>query len=376
MADDFQGSIAQNNITFSISTSVSSVVGANYYTPMIFIGSGANATANIVTPPSTGSYITVNASNYSTLVQGTLLTWLTSFYGTGNSVTSIIIVVYDSTTALSVGLANAYNAQKALGYHKFIFESGTDSATKVAFAGLCAADPLLSFFMSGTTDTGAQSDPMTTGLVYEMNEATVPVDGYVVQSAQSGVDIALSALALAYANYNQTGTPVGNRIDYNRTSTLKASGTTGGSDNSNVSATAMTNLKKNKTAFMETVGNQTGAVAVVGDETVLGKYWGAEWFKNYFQYVCQVNCAQYLTDPTAPKYKNNATYQGILGMVKAAAQPFVELGILSNFKVTTAPFSSLPASAGNTIVIPNAWSADFNRGVSYVTVQGTLYISA
>ncbi len=376
MADDFQGSIAQNNITFSIATSVSSVVGANYYTPMIFIGSGANATANIVTPPATGAYITVNASNYGSLLLGDLLAWMTSFYGTGNSVTSVIIVVYDSTTALSVGLKTAYDAHKALGYHKFIFEAGTDSATKIAFGGYCAADTLLSFHMSGTTDTGAQSDPMTTGLVHDLTTNATPIDCFVAQSAQTGIDASLSALALAYANYNQTGTPVGNRIDYNRTSTLYASGTTGGIDNTNVTATAMTNLKKNKTSFFETVGNQTGAVALVGDETILGKYWGAEWFKSYFQYVCQVNCAQYLTDSTAPKYKNNATYQGILGMVKAAAQPFIELGILSNFKVTTATFESLPASAGNTITIPNAWSAQFNRGVSYVTVQGTLYITA
>ena len=144
----------------------------------------------------------------------------------------------------------------------------------------------------------------------------------------------------------------------------------------NVTAAAMTNLAKNKTSYLETVGNQTGAVAVIGDQTILGDYFGAEWFKNYFQYVCQVACAEYLTDPVNPKYKNNTTYQGILGIVRAKAQPFIELGILSNFSVTTAPFSSLPASAGNTIVIPNAWSADFNRGVSYVTVQGTLYISA
>jgi hypothetical protein len=63
-------------------------------------------------------------------------------------------------------------------------------------------------------------------------------------------------------------------------------------------------------------------------------------------------------------------------MVKSNAQPFVELGILSNFAVTTATFAQLPATAGDTITIPNAWSAYFNRGVSYVTVQGTLYITA
>lgn len=376
MANDFPGSIAQNNITFSISTSVSSVVGGNYYTPMIYIGSGTNATANIVTPPSAGSYITVNASNFSTLTKGTLLTWLTSFYATGNTVTSILVVVYDSTTALSVGLTAAYQATKALGYHKFIFESGTTDATKIYFGGLCAADTLLSQFWSGTSENGALSSPMTTGLAYNLANNSTPIDCRIVYSAQSGIDAALTSLGLALANYNSTGTPVGNRVDYNRTNAVYASGTTGGTDNTNVSATGMANLKTNNVAFYETVGNNTGYVATVGDMTLLGKYAGAEWFKAYFQYVNQVNCAQYLTDGTNPKYKNNSTYQGILGMVKSNAQPFVELGILSNFAVTTATFAQLPATAGDTITIPNAWSAYFNRGVSYVTVQGTLYITA
>ena len=376
MANDFTGSIAQNNITFSIATSVSSVVGSNYYTPMIYIGSGANATANFVTAPSAGEYITVNASNFSTLVKGTLLTWLTNFYATGNSVTSIILVVYDSTTALSVGLTAAYQATKTLGYHKFIFETGTDNATKIYFGGLCAADTLLSQFWSGTSENGGLSSPMTTGLAYDLANETVPVDCRIVYSAQSGIEPALTSLGLMLANYNTTGTPVGNRPDYNRTNALYASGTTGGTDNSNVAATGMNNLKTNKIGFFETVGNNTGYVACVGDETILGKYVGAEWFKSYFQYINQVYCAQYLTDAANPKYKNNATYQGILGMLKSNAQPFVELGILSNFAVTTATFAQLPATAGNTITIPNAWSAQFNRGVSYVTVQGTLYITA
>jgi len=165
-------------------------------------------------------------------------------------------------------------------------------------------------------------------------------------------------------------------LDYNRTLNMLASGTTGGSDNSNVSAVGQTNLKLNNIGFWETVGNGTGAVATYGDITTTGKFIGAEWFKSYFQYINQVACATYLTDASNPKYKNNTTYQGILGMVQAAAQPFIQLGILSNFVITAPTFANLPATSGNNITIPNAWSATFNRGVSTVTVQGTLYITA
>jgi hypothetical protein len=138
----------------------------------------------------------------------------------------------------------------------------------------------------------------------------------------------------------------------------------------------MANMKTNNIAYYETVGNNTGAVAVVGDQTTTGKYAGAEWFKAYFQYINQVQCATYLTDAANPKYKNATTYAGILGMIQANSDPFSQIGLISNFKITAPTFSNLPAAAGNTFVIPNAWSALYNRGLSNVTVQGTLYINA
>lgn len=376
MANDFLGSIAQNNVTFSIATSINSVVGSNYYTPIIYIGSGANATANIVTPPATGSYITVNSSNFSTLTTGTLLLWLTSFYAVNNSLSQVIICVYDSVVAAYGGLTTAYASTKTLGYQKFIFETGTAGAAKIALGTLCSQDPLLSEFWSGTADSGTLANPQVAGLGFQLASNSPPIDCRLVYSAQTGIEPALTSLGLALGYLNGTGTPVGNRVDYNRTNAVLASGTTGGSDNSNVSATGMANLKLNNIGFYETVGNSTNAVAVVGDMTTTGKYAGAEWFKAYFQYINQVQCATYLTDAANPKYKNATTYAGILGMVQANAQPFIDIGVISNFQITAPTFNNLPASAGNTIVIPNAWSAYFNRGLTYATVQGTLYITA
>jgi hypothetical protein len=372
MADDFNGSIAQNNVTFSIATSVTSVVGQNYYTPMIFIGSGANATANIVTPASVfPAILPVNAGNFGTLTTGPLKTWLASFYAE-NTLSAINIVTYDSVIAAYGGLTTAYNAYKNLSYQKFVFETGTAGAAKIALGNLCAADILLSQFWSGTSDAGTLASPQIAGLGFQL----AGIDCRMVYSAQSGIDPALSSLGLALGRINGTGTPVGNRLDYNRTTTVYASGTTGGADNSNVSATAMANLKTNNIGFWETVGNGTGAVAVYGDLTTTGKFVGAEWFKSYFQYINQVNCATYLTDGANPKYKNNTTYQGILGMMTAAMQPFVTIGVIGDFVVTAPTFANLPITSGNNITIPNAWSATFNRGVSTVIVQGTLYITA
>lgn len=374
MADDFIGSIAQNNISFTIATSVSSVVGANFYTPIIYIGSGTNANANIVTPPSAGAYINCTAGDFGTQTKGTLLAWLTGYFAE-NGVSAIRICVYDSTQALYAGLTTAYQATKALSYQKFIFETGTTYDAKLALATLCAQDTLLSQFWSGTDEEGALASPMTDGLAFHLAGASLP--GYVVYSNQSGIEPALAALGLALGSINSTGTPVGNRIDYHRTVSFKASGTTNvGSDNSNVTATGQTNLKSNNVSYFETVGNGTNAVALIGDIMIGGNYVGAEWFKAYFRYTNQVNCAQYLTDPANPKFKNDTTYQGILAMVTNSAQPFVQLGVLSNFKITAPTFANLPPAAGNTFNIPNCWSASYNRGVSFATVQGVLYVTA
>ena len=143
MADDFSGSIAQNNLTYSISTSVQTTPGSNYYTPMIFIGSGTNATANFVSVPTTNAVTTVNASNFSSIVKGTLLTWLRSYFAVNNGLTAVNLVVYDSVPASYAGLTTAYGLVKNLSYHKFIFEP-----LEIAKSRLVFSVPLTRFFLS------------------------------------------------------------------------------------------------------------------------------------------------------------------------------------------------------------------------------------
>lgn len=377
--NDFQGSIAQNNLTYSISTSIQTVVGSNFYTPMIFIGSGANATANFVSAPSTGSVTTVNASNFSTIVKGTLLAWLTSYFAVNNGLTAVNIVVYDSIPSAYAGLTTAYQAKKTLSFHKFIFEPGTAGDSKIALATLCAADPLLSQFWSGTYDAGALVNPMVAGLGYQLN--TAGYDAQLVYSAQAAIEPALTALGLQLSYLNPSGTPVGNEPGAPSTNAVYASGTTGGSDNSNVSATGITNLGKNNIMFYETVGNGTGNVAIVGDQTLKGNYSSAQWFSAFLQYVSQVGGATYITTSPRPG-KTETTYNNLVNILNTNAYPFTQGAqpIISNFQLVNFPFAKAPASAGNTFIItgPNgyAWTALFNRGLTYATITGNLTVQA
>ena len=379
MANDFPGSIAQNNLTFSISTTVQTTPGSNFYTPMIFIGSGTNTTANFVSAPGTATNTVVNASNFSTIVKGTLLTWLTSYFAVNNGLTAVNLVVYDSVPATYGGLTTAYQALKTLGYHKFIFEPGTAGDSKIALATLCAADPLLSQFWSGTYDAGASVNPMVAGLGYQLN--TAGFDATLTYSAQTAIEPGLTALALQLSYLNASGTSVGNEPGAPNTNAILASGTTGGSDNSNVTATGQTNLKLNNIAYYETVGNGTGNVAIIGDQTLKGNYSSAQWFSAYLQYISQVKGATYLTTQPKPG-KVEATYNNLINILNNNAYPFTQGGnpIISNFTLVNYPFANAPASAGNTFIITGirgyAWTALFNRGLTYATITGNLTVQA
>ena len=140
-------------------------------------------------------------------------------------------------------------------------------------------------------------------------------------------------------------------------------------------------LKANHIMYYETVGNGTGNVAVIGDQTTTGNYSSAQWFSAYLQYVPQVNGATYLT--TAPRPgKTEPTYNNLVNIVQNNAYPFTQGNqpIISNFQLTNYPFAKAPASAGDTFIItgPNgyAWSASFNRGLTYATITGNLTVQA
>jgi hypothetical protein len=237
---------------------------------------------------------------------------------------------------------------------------------------LCAQDPLLSQFWAATSSINdTVGTPTTGGLVFALDAAGL--GGCVVYHSDAAINGALQALSSMLGYINDSGTPVGNSPNYNRTTGVKASGVSG----ANVTPAIETNLKNNKIMYFKTVGNGTASVAIYGDQQVVdGKYIGAELFKNYFNYVCQVKSAELLTDGYNPKYKNETTYREILATVSGEGYRFQNIGVLSNFAVTKMSFLKLPPASGDAYVIPNAWEAGFNRRVQKVTVQGSLYIQA
>ena len=97
----------------------------------------------------------------------------------------------------------------------------------------------------------------------------------------------------------------------------------------------------------------------------------AFWLVAYCNYVNRVYTRSIL--PRLAPSAMTRTYQGILLIMSSTVQKFVDAGRLTNFIVTAPAFDKLPAGT-DTIIVPNAWTADFLDNVRTVQVYGQLTI--
>lgn len=372
MAFDFQGSIAQQYITFSVNVVNQVVPGENYYKVMLFMGN-SEVTASFVGTPAVGSITTITPSTYSTLTKGPLLVYLTDFYAK-NTLSTLYVVIYDDSL-VGVGtfpagavtaLTTQFNAYKDRAYFKLLTLHNNIPGNS-ALATLCKNDVLLSQCWISANDAQMLVDGSTTSMSGVCKLAGS--DPVVIYHPDTARDPALAQLGLTLSALNSSGTPVGNSMDYLATAYMTASGTAGANPTA-LNVTALTNANA---GFFLTVGDGTGQVANKGGKTVLGNLAGAQWMTQYINYVCGVYTANYLVQQN--RFKNNSTYQGILGFVQAQLNIFTEVGRLSDAKITAPAFNKLPAAAGDTITVPNAWVGYYNDNVRKVQIQGTLYIT-
>lgn len=370
--EDYVGSVAQRNISFTTTTVYSTVVGQNFQTPVIFLADtikGANLLGTYATKVANDHFY-VTSANYQSVAQGRLLNWLTSFYAV-NTRTQIAIVLYNDTTH---DIAGAYDVVKTLGYFKFLMtatatEGAQEKLDIVTLAGLCFGDPKLSQFWIGTSDAQTIVSGSTTSIAYLITNAGY--DGVLTYKADGTMNPALTQLGLVLANINTTGTPVGNKIDYTATLAMSPSGASG----SSLTSAVIDILIAKNVGFWTYVGDGTGSVSVEGFKTLKGASTGATWMTAYINFMASAGVANYLNAPGGTSFKNPKTYSVILSILISTATPFVALERLSNFATTDKSFAALPVTAGDTITIPDAWSATFNERVGKVNVNGTLYVS-
>lgn len=364
--NDYIGSLAQQYINFSINTTINTALGTNFQTPIVFIADD-DAVANIVAPvPGISESLIVNFSNYTTLTQGTLLAKLAEFFAV-NTISEVYIIVFDHATGGNdfSGLTTAFQAWKAYGYFKTLFE--TTPSGLVTLASLCDNDPVLSQCWIGTDDADCLDAGSVTSIAYDLNTANVAPH---LEYHATAYAPELAQLGLSLAVLNQTGYAVGNSLDYKATSDIDSSGTAG----ANLSAAYVNALKAQFIGYWATIGNNSGQVAQYGGKLLDGNLAGAGWVTSFVEYMSSALGAQYLTDPAQNHYRNNDTYQALLTILRSVVVPLENIGKISNFKITAPAFSSLPVT-GDSIIVPNAWTAVYNDNVRSTTIQGNLVVT-
>lgn len=377
---EFRNSIAQANVQFPIETVIEPVAGENYARAMIFmplaeIGNNFTDTTGITA----GKKVELNSSNYGVLTKGLLKTWLEPYFNLAPAAI-LAVVIYDVDTTDTSGtdpvtvpatapIDEVYETYKYWAYFKFAFSESDYVSVNRQLAELCLVDPLYSQLWVGTSDNNVLS--ATSTLITALTG--VSADARVIYNPDSTINPALAQLGDSLAVVNATGTPVGNDVDLHQFIGISASGSDDADGNAqNLTVDEKLALDEQKIGYNTWVGDGTENVVTEGSMTIKGNVVGAQWVKNYIEYMCKMKAANFIT--LRNRFRNNDQYQAILAIVSDVVTGFISFGRLAEFKITAPLFSSLPVSA-DSIVVPNAWNATYIDKIRSVAVYGTLYIT-
>ena len=285
--------------------------------------------------------------------------------------------VLPSLNNFKVDLEAAYNLMKAYAYHKTVLAGEVDGVLTddiaLKLAQLCKGDYKL---LSGapyypfTTKTPAtpSNDPIYAKIIGDTNGA----DAFMCASQLEGHNGALVSLGIALGYVNGSGTPVGNSIDMTSTDTFIPSGP----DGTDLGVVAKVALSAANVQYFKYVGDGTNEnVAAEGGMTVKGDVMQAIWIVSYISYMVKCNVAKLITG-VHNFLKDGLGYSRIIETMRGEVAKFGPSGSrrLENILITAPAFNDLPSADGDTIVVPDAWSAWYVDQVRHVKINGTLYI--
>ena len=398
--NDYKGSVAEQNVSIQTAIAMSTVIGGNFFESILYVTDrfedfgGDTPTYPVVTKDSYSDVLDAYAY-LSTTEKKIIKANLASLYSYGNAKVYIIpsteianyklyaywtyldleYVVTDGTTtdyefaaSAETTIANAKDFDKD--FTQLICDFPIDpSKARGAVTTTLAATYAL--FSAKTIDALTFVRPaLPSGTAGSVN-AYLDGEGNVI-----GYSPALYQLGRTLMSVNESGTPVANPLDMQRV-TLQNVLPTESTD-----PTDLMGASKIYTDFFKTVnlnyfkpaGIGNGEIANMGGWTSLGNCADANWIVAYVNFMTRVNCAMVMT--TGKAKKNAATYQILLSGLNRIIGAFLATGAIENYKNTAPNFADLPKSNGSTIVIPNAWSAEYIDSLRNVTISGTLTVNA
>lgn len=372
---EFLGSIAQANVTFPIESVVVPIAGENFSRAVVYVREADAGTylGGVSPTPSAGSYVTLTNADYEQKATGLLLQWLSPFFGSAPASIVYAAVYAKSGASETVPesewiLANTYARTKTLGYFKFAIAPASDyNSAQAALSALCTPDTEYSQMWVGTSDATLLAERSS------LLDVLADSNARVVYNGDSKINPALAQLGATLSAVNPTGTPVGNSMDMVAFSTIQASGAVVDGQRANLTATQKTALDALHVGYNTWVGDGTEDVVTEGSMNLKGESVGAEWIKAYITHQCRLKAAEYVTRMNV--FLNESAYRSILAMLGGVVRPFVESGRLSGFRITAPAFGSVAFTKGDTIVVPNAWTATYVDNVRSVRIYGTLYVN-
>ena len=383
--NDFLGSFAQENVSFTTKVIKTSRVGDNFWKVMVFVENDRFVDAStdvwtVVPSSSTLKALTVTASDYAEYTNGLLQSWLYDLFCNGFTGDCILVACADKPTgeetneAFIKAMDTAYDLLKAYAYHKTVCagsENAVSADIAVELAKLCADDKnLLSsapyYPFSTATPTNPDSDTLYSAI------KAAGYDAFMSAHQDATRNAALYSLGLAMSSLNGSGTCVGNGFDMVSSANITSSGTGG----MGLSKSVRTSLKLLNIQTFKPVGDNSGAVAAIGASTLNGDIVQATWIIAYVTYMTKVAVAKLITSGNF--LKNAGNYSRIVTLMGSYLANFGPSGSgrLEGLSISAPAFDQLPEAKDDQIIIPDAWSARYVDQVREVQITGSLYIGA
>lgn len=400
--NDFNGSVAQQDVSISTDVVRTATVGGNFYENVLYVTDRFSSFG-----ADTPVYPVVKKSNYADvlddyayftdaekkIVKGNLA----SLFAYGIDVKVYIIP--------STELAN----YKLYGYFTYLdLEWNTTDGTETDYAlSTGAGDSLTNIktaldknFTSVLIDmpvdpvnvkgTSTTTTAGTLGLItaYAMDATVFARPAMVTGTAGTdnvfvdangdpiGYSPALYQLGKTLSSTNASGVPVGNAFDMDAVDFQNVMPTADTSTEVLIgaSATFADYFEGVRVNFFKPVGNGTMQLTNFGGWTILSNCTTAEWIVAYLNFMNRVACATVITSGRA--LKNARTYDELLDAVKINIGGQVKNERIEDFKMTAPSFNELPKTNGHTISIPNAWEGTYVDNVRKVKISGTLTVAA
>lgn len=400
--NDFNGSVAQQDVSISTDVVRTATVGGNFYENVLYVTDRFSSFGG-----DSPVYPVVKKSNYADvlndyayftdaekkIVKGNLASLFA--YGTdlkvyiipSTELSNYKLYGYFTYLDLEWNTTDGTETDYALSSTAQTTITNVKGALDNAFTSLLidvAIDPVNAKGNDTTTTAGTYGlitaytmdatpfarPAMITGTASQ-NNAFVDASGDPI-----GYSPALYQIGKTLATLNASGTPVGSSTDMTALDFQNVMPTADTSTDVLVGAsvTFADYFESVKINYFKPVGNGTMQLTNFGGWTILGNCTTADWIVAHLNFMNRVACATIITSGRA--LKNARTYNELLDAVKANIAGQVKNERITEFKMTAPSFAELPKTNGHTISIPNAWEGVYVDNVRKIKISGTLTVAA